>query len=296
MVSIRLPSLGEQQYPRLGNGFLARIIACALIWLACGCADAGDTDLDPPQALASLEQGAAAEKGIGGFRRPWLALALYCDAGTLGSTEGFYRVGRLLRERKSTLHNPAMANAYLALAARLGHRQAQEAHDPAQPEVPLPEDCSEFSRMLVDETFDIEGYLAVLPLAKRKIAALINRHAPRFDIDARFALAVALAESNLDPHAVSPKNAQGVMQLIPDTQQRFGVRKPFDPESNIRGALTYIRWLSARFDGDMALVAAAYNAGEGMVEKYNGIPPFPETQQYVRRVFYFSGFPQPQQN
>lgn len=82
------------------------------------------------------------------------------------------------------------------------------------------------------------------------------------------------------------------MQLIPDTQDRFGVHRPFDPESNILGALNYLRWLMQRFGGDLALVAAAYNAGEGIVERYKGIPPYPETRQYVRRVFYFSGLSQ----
>ena len=103
------------------------------------------------------------------------------------------------------------------------------------------------------------------------------------------ALAIALAESNLDANAVSPKNAQGVMQLIPDTQERFGVEKPFDPEQNIKGGLAYLKWLQNRFDGNLNLVAAAYNAGEGNVDRYGGIPPFPETQHYVRRVLNFSG-------
>ena len=107
----------------------------------------------------------------------------------------------------------------------------------------------------------------------------------------RIALAIALAESNLNPDAVSPKNAQGVMQLIPDTQARFGVTRPFDPESNIRGGLAYLKWLKARFAGDWALIAAAYNAGEGAVERHGGIPPYRETESYVRRVLFFAGHP-----
>ena len=105
----------------------------------------------------------------------------------------------------------------------------------------------------------------------------------------RAALGIALAESNLEPRAVSPKNAQGVMQLIPSTQERFGVKNAFDPKQNIRGGLAYLRWLQQRYAGDRVLVAAAYNAGEGAVDKYRGVPPFAETQQYVRRVIYFSG-------
>lgn len=289
-----LHSSREHENPYRENGFLARWLCCALICLSCGWVGAADDAAEAPRIVAALEQGEAAERGIGGYRRPWLALTFYCDAGTMGSAEGYYRLGRLLRESHAVVHDPALGNAYLALAARLGHQRALAAHEAGATEgMPLPDDCGAFSRMAEKEAFDLEAYLAALPLMKRKIAALISRHASRFDIDARFALAVALAESNLDPRAVSPKNAQGVMQLIPDTQERFGVRRPFDPESNIRGALTYLRWLAERFDGDMALVAAAYNAGEGMVERYNGIPPFPETRQYVRRVLYLSGFPQP---
>lgn len=257
-----------------------------LLIFVCCLASAAVRAQEAPRIAAALEQGEAAEKGFGGFKHPRLALTLYCDAGTMGCAEGFYRVGRLLRDRDASL-----ANAYLALAARLGHREAMEMHDPARAMPSLPDDCNAFSTLMAEEDFDLEGYLATLPEHKQRIVSLIRRQAMRFDVDMRFALAVALAESNLNPNAVSPKNAQGVMQLIPDTQERFGVRRPFDPESNIRGALTYIRWLAERFDGDMALVAAAYNAGEGMVEKYQGIPPFPETRQYVRRVFFFSGFP-----
>lgn len=74
------------------------------------------------------------------------------------------------------------------------------------------------------------------------------------------------------------------MQLIPETAVRFNVTKPFDPEQNIRGGLAYLRWLLAYFKGDVALVAAAYNAGEGTVNRFGGIPPYPETQGYVKRI------------
>jgi soluble lytic murein transglycosylase-like protein len=101
-----------------------------------------------------------------------------------------------------------------------------------------------------------------------------------------------MVESNLDPGAVSPQNAQGVMQLIPATQERFGVTRPFDPEHSVRGALAYLKWLNKRFAGDWRLIAAAYNSGEGTVDRYAGIPPYPETQQYVRRVLRFAGYSQ----
>lgn len=211
----------------------------------------------------------------------------------MGSPDGFYQVGKLLSETKSGLRNPPLGNAYLALASRLGHQRAQDIHDPLIEHAPLLDEGDDFSRMLIGEEFDMQSYLDALSVEKRKVAKMIQKQAPRYEIDTRFVLAVAMAESNFNSYAVSPKNAQGVMQLIPDTQERFGVKKPFDPASSIRGGLSYLKWLFARFRGDLALVAAAYNAGEGAVDRYGDIPPFPETRQYVRRVMFFAGMPHP---
>jgi soluble lytic murein transglycosylase-like protein len=105
----------------------------------------------------------------------------------------------------------------------------------------------------------------------------------------RLALAIIDVESRFDAKAVSAKNAQGLMQLIPETAQRFGVRDPFDPRDNIQGGLAYLRWLSAYFEGNVTLVAAAYNAGEGAVDKHLGVPPYAETQDYVRKVLARAG-------
>jgi len=97
-------------------------------------------------------------------------------------------------------------------------------------------------------------------------------------------MAVIQVESNFDPNALSPKNAQGLMQLIPETAERFGVNDVWDPEQNLRGGMAYLRWLLDHFQGDVRLALAGYNAGEGAVEQHQGIPPFGETQEYVRRV------------
>jgi len=97
-------------------------------------------------------------------------------------------------------------------------------------------------------------------------------------------LAIIRAESKFNPNARSPKNAQGLMQLIPETSARFNVKKPYDLVQNVRGGLAYLRWLLAYFRGNVALVAAAYNAGEGAVERFGGIPPFAETRAYVQRI------------
>jgi soluble lytic murein transglycosylase-like protein len=116
------------------------------------------------------------------------------------------------------------------------------------------------------------------------IERLVQQLAPQFNVNPKLALAIIAVESNYNTVALSNKNAMGLMQLIPDTARRFGVRNAFDPQQNIRGGMAYLRWLLAYYQGDVKLVAAAYNAGEGNVDKHRGVPPFAETQDYVRRV------------
>ncbi len=116
------------------------------------------------------------------------------------------------------------------------------------------------------------------------IERLVYQLAPQFNVNPKLALAIIAVESNFNSAALSNKNAMGLMQLIPDTARRFGVRNAFDPQQNIRGGMGYLRWLLAYYQGDVRLVAAAYNAGEGNVDKHHGVPPFAETQDYVRRV------------
>ena len=242
---------------------------------------------EAPRILAALAQGQAAENGPG--KNLVQAIRLYCDAATMGSPEGFFRVGRVLATAPGDLRNPQLANSYLALAARLGNAAAMRYYDASKGSGEVDGECMPSLGDGEEGLFNMEAYLNRQPLERQKIARLIRKEAPKFNIDVRFALAVALAESNLDPAAVSPQNAQGVMQLMPATQARFGVRKAFDPEQNIKGAMAYLRWLGKRFEGDWRLVAAAYNAGEGAVDRHSGVPPYAETRQYVRRVMYFSG-------
>jgi hypothetical protein len=99
-----------------------------------------------------------------------------------------------------------------------------------------------------------------------------------------FVRAVIQTESQFDPRAVSSVGAQGLMQLMPATAKRFGVTDPFNPQQNIFGGVRYLRWLLDKFNGDQALAAAGYNAGENAVVRYRGIPPYRETQGYVRKI------------
>jgi hypothetical protein len=116
------------------------------------------------------------------------------------------------------------------------------------------------------------------------VRALAEPIAREHGLDPDLVLAVIAVESAFDANAVSPKNAQGLMQLIPATAKRFQVEDPFNPVQNVHGGTSYLRWLSDRFAGNTALVLAGYNAGEGAVETHGGIPPFTETQRYVQAV------------
>lgn len=118
----------------------------------------------------------------------------------------------------------------------------------------------------------------------RDIETWVTELAPRYGLEPRLVLAVIKAESNFNPRALSPKNAHGLMQLIPDTASRFGVKDITHPIQNLHGGMAYLRWLLAYFRGDVRLALAGYNAGEGAVEKHNGVPPYSETKKYVRKV------------
>ncbi len=117
-----------------------------------------------------------------------------------------------------------------------------------------------------------------------EIVRLVQAIAPRHGVDPALVLAVIQAESAFRTDAVSPKDAAGLMQLIPDTASRFGVGDIFDPAENITGGVRYLRWLLAYFQGDVSLALAGYNAGEGAVDRYKGIPPYEETRNYVRII------------
>lgn len=112
----------------------------------------------------------------------------------------------------------------------------------------------------------------------------ISAASERYGVDEAVVRAIIHAESAFNPRAMSRVGAQGLMQLMPATARRFGVGDAFDAAQNIRGGVQYLAWLLKRFDGNLRLAAAGYNAGEGAVDKYKGVPPYAETQRYVERV------------
>jgi Transglycosylase SLT domain len=122
------------------------------------------------------------------------------------------------------------------------------------------------------------------PLFGTSYDALIESEARRWNVDASFVSALIRAASNYEPRAISRKGARGLMQLMPATARRLSVGRPFDPASNVRGGVRYLRELLDRFGDRPDLVLAAYNAGEGAVEAYGGVPPYRETVAYVNRI------------
>jgi soluble lytic murein transglycosylase-like protein len=117
-----------------------------------------------------------------------------------------------------------------------------------------------------------------------RYAKLIHLAAAKHGMDENLIAEVIAAESNFDPKAVSRKRALGLMQLLPETAQRYAVTNVFDPAQNIEGGTHYLKDLLARYRGNLKLALAAYNAGPEMVDRYGGVPPFGETQNYVKEI------------
>ena len=114
--------------------------------------------------------------------------------------------------------------------------------------------------------------------------AEISAAAREFGVEEAIVRAIIHAESAFNPTAISHAGAQGLMQLMPATARRFGVTDSYDASQNIRGGVQYLAWLLKRFNGNLTLAAAGYNAGEGAVDRHKGVPPYSETQRYVQRV------------
>jgi len=126
--------------------------------------------------------------------------------------------------------------------------------------------------------------LPTAPLADGPYGNLIRAAALKHGLDEKLITGVIAVESNFNPRAVSRKKAQGLMQLIPQTAARYSVANIFDPAQNIEAGTHYLKDLLEKYRGNLSLALAAYNAGPEMVERYGGIPPFPETQKYVRQI------------
>lgn len=242
-----------------------------------------------PSAEALRTLAIAHEHGEGVERSPEQARQLYCQSARLGDAQAQYNLGWMYANGRGGARDDVTAAYFFQAAAEQGLPQAQSmltvVGGPTKevPECLRPAPVNEAVEPSPAAGVNYES------IAPRHILKLVHKLAPRYQVDTQLALAIMAAESNFNTQALSPKNAQGLMQLIPETSERFNVKNPFDPAQNIRGGLTYLRWLLAYFQGDVALVAAAYNAGEGKVERYKGVPPYQETRKYVKRILHAVG-------
>ena len=263
--------------------------ALAVCGLLCGSPATADEQAALDAHIASLRREAVAyEHGNGLSRDGARAAALYCEAAKLGDAASQFDLGWMYANGRGVRKDDALAAFFFRSAAAQGVAQAGNMlRAVGEPTAELPECMRDPEPPTVEapiaETEPDSGLDPAIG-APPMVVELVGKLAAQYQVPPRLVLAVIAAESNFNRLAVSPKNAQGLMQLIPETAQRFGVKNVFDPAQNVRGGIAYLRWLLAYFEGDVSLVAAAYNAGERAVERHLGVPPFSETRAYVRRI------------
>jgi hypothetical protein len=249
--------------------------------------------LEPPKIQALLLAAKNHENQLADPDALWRAAASYCEASRLGSLESQYRLGMLYRFGKGVPANHTYAAGLFSMASSQGHAESTNMLDTIQSSSALPPCVT--SEVLPERpvvtalstpanTIGIDQRIAALSEAKKWIIELVDTIAVRHQIDPKLVLAIIAVESNFNVKAQSPKDAMGLMQLIPGTADRFNIKNAFDASQNIKGGVRYLRWLLSYYHGDIRLVAAAYNAGERAVDRYKGIPPYPETRNYVKRV------------
>jgi len=204
-----------------------------------------------------------------------LAMLLYCRAGAYGHANSAYAIGLLFAGGLGFKQNQARAHAWFKRAAALGHPEGKSMaklfrQRGKRASVRCPNGWGRTARAKL--------------YTPQEIRALVRELAPKYGLDPKLVLAVIKVKSAYQSDAISSANAQGLMQLIPATAERFGVRDAFNPTANISGGMRYLRCLLKYFGGDVTKAVAAYNAGEDAVRRYGGIPPYREAQNYVRKI------------
>ena len=204
--------------------------------------------------------------------------ALYCKAAARGDAEAILEMGLIYASGREILRNEGVGALLINRAAELGNERAKDILQYVSRGVGSPVPAC------MTEPIAVVPEPPPVPAARKDLALLVQYWAPQYTVDPDLVMALIAVESGFEATAVSPKNAQGLMQLIPATAARFGVKNAFNAVDNLKGGLAYLRWLMAYFKGEVPLVLAAYNAGEEAVERYRGIPPYKETRDYVTQI------------
>lgn len=226
------------------------------------------------QAGRLMQRGLAHLHGEGVARDVDRALVYLCAAATRRHAPAAFELGWLYLHGRGVLRDEALAAGWFQRANTLGETLPRYLTDQIASLEPARPRC-----------IGSNGKDSGLGDRRRADLALrIYELAPQYDLDPALVLEVVRVESNFNPRARSHKGALGLMQLIPATAKRFGVRDPLEPVQNLRGGMAYLSWLLKHFDGDIELTLAGYNAGEGAVKRHGGIPPYAETRDYVRRI------------
>jgi len=259
----------------------------------------------PAQVERWRKEGEAAENGDGQPRDAVLAAQLYCRAARYGDAIAQYDLAWMLTNGRGIQRNDAEAAHLFAAAAEQGlvqaENMAQRLGTPLGPPPPCLRPPEEDKQLLdapkigkvggkaggkVGGKAGTQGFISLPPPANAPAAIVrfVELVAPDYQLSPTLVLALIATESGFDPLARSDKNAQGLMQLIPETARRFNVVNITDPTQNIKGGMAYLRWLLAYYQGSVPLALAAYNAGEKAVDRYRGVPPYAETRGYVRLI------------
>jgi len=278
-------------YARWNYGLAAAARAAFIALAPIAAVAQGDVAPEQSAKFATLRAEARAyEFGDKVSKDPVRAQEKYCEAARLGDAQAQYSLGWMyMVGRGNVARDDGLAAFFFGLAAEQGHEQAANLLPLLGKPVAYAPECmrdavvQEFDAEPPDFASTEEPFTAAT-LEQARIVQLVERVAAEYGVNPRLALAVIRAESNFNSKARSSKGAQGLMQLVPETSIRFNVRNPDDPLQNIRGGLSYLRWLLAYFEGDVDLVAAAYNSGEQTVNRYRGVPPYPETRAYINQV------------
>ena len=249
---------------------------------------------EPPVIRDLLQRANALEINQREDHATWKAAKLYCEASRYGSSEAIYRLGMLYAFGRGVPENRNYAANLFGIASMHGHFEAQkmletiEIRNNSTPACVLkdvaPKKAPYSQYTNYSGSKSIESYVQKLPKNKRWVVDLAGTVSKWYKVDAKLVLSIIMAESNFKVSAKSNKDAHGLMQLIPATAERFNVKNAYNASQNIKGGVAYLRWLLSYYRGDVPLAVAAYNAGEGAVDRHKGIPPYKETRAYVKKV------------